>query len=214
MIKSNNLIPDVVHPVEPRLQVVVRNDFQLSVSDGVCSLFAHLCAADIPLGLHQRLHNVFGATVGTVTSLLLEGQRSWTSGKSFKHNTNRFAKCSELQISTYLQTGTTMGLSLISLNWPLSMRAWSTAFLASKRFMPWKTHNKSAFKQKRLDDLPCHVGNTQQQKEKKKNYSFFFQWNKDLCKSLRRDQYWKLIRNSWESFINRWISRAKQKHWC
>lgn len=55
-------------------------------------------------------------------------------------------ECSGPRPSLYLQTGTTMGLSLISLNWPLSMRAWSTAFLASKRFMPWKTHN-SAFKQ-------------------------------------------------------------------
>lgn len=47
----------------------------------------------------------------------------------------QITNCAQL----YLQTGTTIGLSLISLNWPLSLRACSTAFLASKRFVPWGT---------------------------------------------------------------------------
>lgn len=59
--------------------------------------------------------------------------------KIFQTQHQLVRECSGPRPSLYLQTGTTMGLSLISLNWPLSMRAWSTAFLASKRFMPWKT---------------------------------------------------------------------------
>lgn len=47
-----------------------------------------------------------------------------------------------------LQTGTTIGLSLTSLNWPLSWRACSTAFLASKRFIPCRAHAESRKKSK------------------------------------------------------------------
>lgn len=54
--------PDVVHPVEPRLEVVIGDDFQTSLSDGVCGLLAHFCAAHVPLWLHQRLHDVLGTT--------------------------------------------------------------------------------------------------------------------------------------------------------
>lgn len=60
-------IPDIVHPVEPRLQVVIRDDFESPLSDRVCGLFTHFRAAHIPLRLHQRLHNVLGTTVRTVT---------------------------------------------------------------------------------------------------------------------------------------------------
>lgn len=55
-------LPDVVHPVEPRLEVVIRDDFEPSLSDSVCGLLAHVCAVHIPLWLQQRLHNVLGAT--------------------------------------------------------------------------------------------------------------------------------------------------------
>lgn len=51
--------PDVVHPVEPGFEVVVRDDLELSVSDHVCSLFSHLFAVHVPLRLQQRLHDVF-----------------------------------------------------------------------------------------------------------------------------------------------------------
>lgn len=42
--------------------MVIRDDFEPSLSDSVCSLLAHICAAHIPLRLHQWLHDVLGTT--------------------------------------------------------------------------------------------------------------------------------------------------------
>lgn len=50
--------PDVVHPVEPGFEVVVRDDLELSISDDICSLLSHLSAVHVPLRLQQRLHYV------------------------------------------------------------------------------------------------------------------------------------------------------------
>ena len=55
-------IPYIVHPVEPCLEVVIRDDFEPSLSDGVGGLLAHVCAVHIPLRLQQRLHNVLRTT--------------------------------------------------------------------------------------------------------------------------------------------------------
>lgn len=54
--------PDVVHPVEPGFEVVVRDDFQLSISDDISGLLSHFSAVHVPLGLHQRLHYVLRTT--------------------------------------------------------------------------------------------------------------------------------------------------------
>lgn len=50
--------PDVVHPVEPGFEVVVGDDLQFSIPDGICGLLSHFSAVHVPLGLHQRLHYV------------------------------------------------------------------------------------------------------------------------------------------------------------
>lgn len=50
--------PDVVHPVEPGFEVVIRDDLELSISDDICSLLSHLSAVHVPLRLQQRLHYV------------------------------------------------------------------------------------------------------------------------------------------------------------
>lgn len=68
------------------------------------------------------------------------GKGSPEYDENIQHTNNL---CSTYWTSLYLQTGTTMGLSLISLNWPLSLRACSTASLASKRFMPWEIQLKN-----------------------------------------------------------------------
>ena len=47
--------------------MVVRDDFEPPLSDGVCGLLAHLSAVHIPLRLQQRLHDVLGATNRTDT---------------------------------------------------------------------------------------------------------------------------------------------------
>lgn len=50
--------PDVVHPVEPGFEVVVRDDLELSASDDICGLLSHLSAVHVPLRLQKRLHYV------------------------------------------------------------------------------------------------------------------------------------------------------------
>lgn len=122
--------PDVVHPVEPRLQVVIGDDFQASFSDGVCGLPAHLAAAHVPLWLHQRLHDVLGATARVHP--IPHMTNTWQKKKQQQKPTNKSCVCPDLQ------TGTTMGLSLVSLKRPLSLRACSTALLAWKRFIPYR----------------------------------------------------------------------------
>lgn len=68
------------------------------------------------------------------------------------------------QTQHYLQTGTTMGLSLISLNWPLSFSACRTVFLASNRFMPFRMDRISKKKKQcasmKKPDTWCHSRNT------------------------------------------------------
>lgn len=59
-----NKLPDVVHPVEPGLKVVIRDDFEPSLSDSIGGLLPHVCAVHIPLRLQQRLDDVLGATDG------------------------------------------------------------------------------------------------------------------------------------------------------
>lgn len=44
--------------------MVLGDDFQPSLSDGISRLFAHVAAVHVPLWLHQRLHDVFGTTDG------------------------------------------------------------------------------------------------------------------------------------------------------
>lgn len=79
--------PDVVHPVEPRLQVVIGDDFQASFSDGVCGLLAHLAAAHVPLWLHQRLHDVLGTTArGRPIPNMINTWQKKTTKKTTKTN--------------------------------------------------------------------------------------------------------------------------------
>lgn len=105
---------------------MIRDDFESALSDSVCSLFAHVWAVYVPLRLQQGLHDVFGTTEGAGTQ----------TGLQANLKTSHYAERNP-QTQIYLQTGTTMGLSLISLNWPLSFSACSTAFLASNLFMPF-----------------------------------------------------------------------------
>lgn len=65
--------------------MVVGDDFELSLSDGVCGLLAHLSAVHIPLRLQQRLHNVLRATDRTDTQF---GLRRILSRMKISKNTN------------------------------------------------------------------------------------------------------------------------------
>lgn len=90
--------------------MVVRDDFEPAFSDSISSLLAHISAVHIPLGFQQRLHNVLGTADREHAQWGLKEAQTKTTHVQLVHK-------------FYLQTGTTIGLSLISLNWPLSLRA-------------------------------------------------------------------------------------------
>jgi hypothetical protein len=119
-------IPDIVHPGMPCPLMGLRKYAEVTPGHGSTGSLGHLPTAHIPLWLQQRFQHILGAAV--------------VAGGMEGPGHEQTKELPPLPIfpgpCPHLQSGTTMGLSLMARNSPCSFSASSTAFLASNLGRP------------------------------------------------------------------------------